>query len=68
MNNVRRITLNLPEELLKEALDYTGKNITETVVAGLEFLKRARAYKLGMKLKGRMHLNIDVEASRERGR
>jgi len=43
MTTGRRITANLPEGLLEEAMAVTGKGITETLVEGLRLVRRARA-------------------------
>lgn len=67
-DKVKRITLNLPQKLLKEAQDYTGLNMTKTIIQGLEVLKRGRAYNLAMKYKGKIKLDIDLDSSRERTR
>lgn len=64
----RRITANLPGELLDEATRVTGKGITETIVAGLELVRRSRAYAKAQALRGHVHLNVDLEAARERHR
>lgn len=64
----KRITANLPEALLREATAVTGRGITETLVAGLELLRRSRAHGKAVALRGKLHLNIDLEASRERDR
>lgn len=66
--SIRRITANLPAELLEEAMKCTEKGITETLVAGLESLRRRRAYDLALALRGKVHLNVDLEESRERNR
>ncbi len=68
MNTVRRITANLPAELLEQAMRATGRGITETIVEGLERVKRADAYRKAMALKGKVHVAVDLDASRERGR
>lgn len=68
MGRIRRITANLPEELLDSAMDVTGKGITETLVEGLEQLKRKRAYEKLMALRGKIHLNIDIDELRGRNR
>lgn len=68
MTNVRRITANLPEELLRDAMEVTGKGITDTIVEGLDHLRRSGAYKAALALKGKIQLEIDLERSRERGR
>ncbi|EKS07725.1 hypothetical protein [Leptospira santarosai] len=64
----KRITANLPENLLKEARLATGKGITETIVMGLELLKRSRAYDKAQKLKGKIKIQINLDVSRERSR
>ena len=63
----RRITANLPEELLEEAMETTGKGITDTLTEGLELVRRTGAFRKAMDLRGKLVLKIDLEASRERG-
>ena len=64
----RRITANLPEQLLEEAMEVTKKGITETLVEGLRLVRRVRAYEKAMALRGKVNLSIDLDASRERRR
>ena len=64
----RRVTANLPKDLLRIAQEVTGKGITETIVEGLELVRRRRAGQLLKALKGRMTLDIDLDSSRERRR
>lgn len=66
MARLRRITANLPEELLSEALSVTGKGITETLVEGLTLVRKRGAYAKAMNLRGKLRLEIDLETSRER--
>ena len=68
MTRGRRITANLPERLLEEAMEVTGKGITETLVEGLRLVRRARAYEKAMALRGKVNLSIDLDTSRERRR
>lgn len=68
MTTVRRITANLPDDLLADAMRTTGKGITETLVEGLELLRRRRAYAKALKLQGKLRLAVNLEVSRERGR
>ena len=68
MTKGRRITANLPGQLLEEAMEVTGKGITETLVEGLRLVRHARAYEKAMALRGKVDLSIDLEASRERRR
>lgn len=64
----RRITANLPVELLDAAQDVTGKGITETLIEGLEQVQRRRFYDRALSLRGKLHLVIDVEETRGRRR
>jgi hypothetical protein len=64
----RRITANLPDTLLQEATAVTGKGITETIIAGLELVRRSRARSRAAALRGKLTLDVDLERSRERDR
>ena len=66
MSGVKRITANIPAELLDEAMKTTGRGITDTLTEGLELVRRTRAYRKAMDLKGTLALEIDLEKSRER--
>jgi hypothetical protein len=68
MTKPRRVTANLPGELLDDAMEVTGKGITETLVTGLDLVRRTRAYRAAMALRGKVKLKIDVDESRERPR
>jgi len=64
----RRVTANLPEALLERARRVTGKGITETLVEGLELVRRSSAAARARTLKGKLRLDLDLEGSRERPR
>ncbi|HEV8307440.1 MAG TPA: hypothetical protein VGW35_07205 [Methylomirabilota bacterium] len=68
MAKARRITANLPDDLLRDAMRVTRAGITETVIEGLRLVRRTRVYDRAMALKGRVRLAIDIEQSRERRR
>jgi hypothetical protein len=68
MNMTKRITANLPEALLDDATAVTRKGITETLIAGLELVRRSRAHVKAAALRGTLNLQIDLESSRERDR
>ena len=68
MTNAKRITANLPKDLLEEAMKITKGGITETLVEGLRQVKRRSAYEKAMALKGKINLDIDLENARERRR
>ncbi len=65
---IHRVTTNLPSELLDEACKTTGKGITETLVEGLQLIRRSRALEKAVSLKGKLRLDIDIDGSRERSR
>jgi len=62
------VTANLPEPLLAEAMEVTGRGITETLIAGLNLVRRVRAYEKALALRGKVRLRVDLDASRERRR
>ena len=62
----KRITANLPSMLLDEAIGVSGKGITETLIAGLELVKRSRTFAKAQALRGRIHLDLDMDEIRER--
>jgi hypothetical protein len=64
--NTRRVTANLPRNLLDAAQEVTGKGITETLIEGLEQVQRRRFYERAMKLRGKVRLDINLEESRGR--
>lgn len=68
MDRVRRVTANLPVTLLLEAKAVTEAGITETLIQGLKLIKRSSAYEKSTALRGKLHLKIDLESSRERSR
>lgn len=68
MHVSRRVTANLPAELLEGACRATGRGITETLVAGLTLVKRTAAARKAARLRGRLRLEVDLETSRERAR
>ena len=64
--DIRRVTANLPAKLLRKACEVTGKGVTDTLVEGLEMVRRRAAAAKLKELRGKIRLDIDLEASRER--
>jgi len=56
---IKRITANLPGDLLEQAQAATGLGITETLVAGLETLLRFAALEELKKLRGKIFIRPD---------
>jgi len=68
MTSTRRVTANLPSDLLEGAMEATGKGITETIVEGLRQIQRRRFYDRAMALRGQVKLEINLEQVRGRRR
>jgi hypothetical protein len=68
MSKIKRITANLPEDLIKDAVAVTEGTLTETLIEGLELIRRRKAYPRAMALKGKLKLDVDLDISRERTR
>ena len=66
MSNAKRITANLPKDLLEAAMKVTQKGITETLVEGLRQVRRSGAYQKAMALRGKVKPDVDLKSSRER--
>jgi hypothetical protein len=54
MQTVRKITVEVPEELLAKAQQASGSGITQTVRAGLELMAASRAYARLRQLRGKV--------------
>ncbi len=65
MANQRKITVSIPENLLKEAQLSTNEGITATVRRGLQLLVTSSAYKKLRKLRGKVKFSLDIDKLRE---
>ncbi len=65
MAAARKITVEVPEELLERALEASGEGITQTVRRGLALVAAGRAYDELRRLRGKVRFGIDLEALRE---
>ncbi len=65
---IRRVTSNLPADLLEEACRVSGAGVTETLTRGLRLVKRGAALTKASRLRGRLKLDVDLLVSRERPR
>jgi len=57
MPTARKITVEIPPDLLKRAQRASGKGITQTVRAGLELIAAADAYDGLLRMKGKVRLS-----------
>ena len=65
---MRKITVEVPEQLLKRAQKQSGEGVTKTVRQGLELLAAAEAYDQLAKLRGTVKFSIDLETMRNGAR
>lgn len=67
MGTARKITVEVPTELLRKAQEASGAGITQTVRTGLELMAASRAYARLLQLRGRVHFSrtlADLKADR----
>ncbi len=55
----------MPEDLVRRALDSSGKGLTATVRQGLELVAAGKAYQDLRKLRGKVRFSIDLNTLRE---
>lgn len=65
MKTRRKITLMLPEELIRKAQKQTRKNLTATIRQALQILAMGEAYETLLKWKGKVKLDIDLAELRK---
>lgn len=63
-DSVKKVTVNLPGELLERARRLTGKGITETLIDGLHELERARKLSALRRLKGKVRFELELDRTR----
>lgn len=61
---VRKITVNVPSDILDEATHATGKGVTATVVEGLIELRKREMRSALRRLKGKVRFSLDLERTR----
>jgi Arc/MetJ-type ribon-helix-helix transcriptional regulator len=54
MSAARKITVEIPQELLEKAQQASGTGVTQTVRAGLQLLAASRAYSQLRQLRGKV--------------
>ena len=55
MGTVRKITVEVPADLLEKAQQSSGSGVTQTVRAGLQLLAASRTYARLRQLRGKVH-------------
>ena len=64
MGQTRKITVEIPEELLEKAQKQSRDGVTATVRQGLELLAAGEAYDQLARLEGKVSFSIDLETMR----
>lgn len=64
MSALRKVTLNLPSDLLDGAMKDSGKGLTETIREALEARRRERALSRLLALKGKSRITESWEELR----
>lgn len=67
MGTVRKITIEVPADLLKKAQDASGTGLTQTVRRGLQLLAASQTYDRLLRLKGKVRFSKtpqDLKADR----
>lgn len=63
--NVKKITVEIPEELLKKAMNQTKKGLTDTIRQGLTLLAESSTYKTLKDLKGKGEFEFNWKTLKE---
>jgi hypothetical protein len=61
METARKITVEIPAELLEKAQRASGTGITQTVRAGLELIAASETYARLRQLRGKIHFSRTFE-------
>jgi hypothetical protein len=64
MGQVRKITANIPEDILENAQRVTGKGVTLTLVEGLKALDRNARLSALRRLRGKVAFDLDLDRTR----
>ena len=59
MDSARKVTVELPADLLRKAQKSTGEGITSTIRRGLELVAAGQAYRDLRRLRGKVSFTID---------
>ncbi len=65
MAHAKKVTVDLPEDLLRRAQQSTGQGITATIRTGLQLVAATGAYEALRRLRGRARFSVDWRQLRE---
>lgn len=61
---VKKVTVNVPSQILERARTITGRGVTETIVQGLIELDRQQRRSALRLLRGHVRFDLDLEKTR----
>jgi hypothetical protein len=64
-DNSKKVTVNLPAELLERVQAATGRGITDTLVLALEEYDRREKQRELASLRGKIEFDLDLEYTRQ---
>ena len=62
---IKKITVNLPEDLLKKTQALLHKGITETLITGLEEIVQRHQLRALSQLRGKIKFDLDLKKTRQ---
>jgi len=62
---LKKLTVEVPEDILKRAVSATGMGITPTIRRGLELVAASRAYAQLRSLKGKVKFSVSLSELRK---
>jgi hypothetical protein len=65
VTKVKKVTVDVPGELLRRAQKTTGQGITATIRTGLQLVAATGAYEALRRLRGRVRFSVDWRELRE---
>ena len=65
MASARKVTVELPVDLLRRAQKSSGEGVTSTIRRGLELVAAGQAYRELRGLKGQVTFSVDLNALRD---
>jgi hypothetical protein len=65
VDKAKKITVDVPEDLLRRAQESSGQGITATIRAGLQLVAATGAYEALRRLRGRVRFSVDWRELRE---
>jgi hypothetical protein len=65
MAQAKKVTVDVPEDLLRRAQKATGEGITATIRSGLRLVAARDAYEELRRLRGRVRFSVDWRELRE---